>query len=277
MPNLTSTYWDVAGTSLHTYAQSIETLSGLGPPAMRGENIVIPLRPGAMYIQKTADQQLLTLAMWLRGVASSADGGTTAATREQYMRNWNDLVRLLWRDGSLFPLTKRFYDGANPSIISATAQVEYRGGLKPTFIGRNAAKCTVDLNIPDAFFFSDVVFSQNLVNGDNSITVPGTAETYWINIRINGARTNTKIRNTTNGIEFTYPNAVLASEYLDVDIKNFTAKHKPVGNPEYDASTRIIHVGAPQWLKLEPGTNIINLTSNSGAGTVTLQARGAWV
>jgi len=277
MPNNTPTYWEAAGVSLHTYAQSIETLSGLGPPKLRGENVVVPLHPGSRFIQKVPDSNTLTLAMWLRGVVSSAGVAEVNETREQYMRNWNDLVRLMWRNGEQFDLTKRFYDGTNPSVISATAKAEYAGGLEPTFLGKSAAKCTIDLTLADPFFYSDSLFSASLVNGNNMIDVPGTAESLAIFIRINGSRTNTTIRNVTNGIEFTYPNAVASTEYLDVDVKNYTARHKPAGGPEYDASTRIIHFGGPQWLKLEPGANTLNVSSTSGTGVITIQARGAWV
>lgn len=277
MPNTTITHWEAAGVSLHTYAQSIETLSGLGPPKLRGENVVVPLHPGARYVSKVPDSNILTLAMWLRGVDSAAGPAEVNETKEQYMRNWNDLIRLLWRDGQQFSLTKRFYDGVNPAVISASALAEYSGGMQPTMMGRSAAKCTVDLLLADPYFYTDNVFSQALVNGNNTINVPGTAESLNVFIRINGVRTNTTIRNITNGIEFTYPNAVASTEYVDVDVKNYSARHKPAGGAEYDASSRIIHTGAPQWLKLEPGANTLNVSSTSGSGVITIQARGAWV
>ncbi|WNO27802.1 minor tail protein [Microbacterium phage Huwbert] len=472
MGNNTDTYWEANGQSLHTFARSIESLSGLGPPPMRGDNEVIPLMPGAQYVPKVADQNILTLGMWARGIkplvtlrenlnvnpkpttpsgysgpgtasvnadgvtithtsattpyifssfakggavagrvyairakikgvpaagstatnynirphkrtgnayynptqgaisvpmdgvqrevafywkatvdiseaegfdltmvgngtaaigsTSSMDevlmedvgteipmingvtippeaffyGGSTppnssiiyswsglagasssimgvdnvagAPSKDQFQTNWNDIIRLLWNNGRQFKLTKRFYDNSqNP--IAASAMAEYSGGLKPTMIGPKAGKFTVDLKLADPFFYADVLQTLTLVNGDNIINVPGNAPTLNVLITINGARTNTRILNKTNNFQFTYPNAVLANEYLRVVNMTYDAFHKPAAAPEYDASTRIIHQGGYQWMQLEPGQNVIHVQSTSGAGTIQLQTRGAWV
>src|SRR5688572_22025127 len=108
MVNNTETYWEADGTSLHTFAWSIETLSGLGPPPLRGEDVTIPYSPGQQHVPKTFDSNKLTLAIQLRGVNPNAGSGVTAASRRQIMNNWNDLVRLLWTPGRQLALTKRF-------------------------------------------------------------------------------------------------------------------------------------------------------------------------
>lgn len=276
MPNNTETYWEADGQSLHTYARSIETIGGMGPPPLRGDNIVIPLSPGARYVPKTPDQNIFHLAMWLRGVAQDAGSGVTAATKAQFQKNYNDLIRLLWKPGKQIKLTKRFYDGTSSSPIAASAMVEYAGGLEPTMIGRSAGKCLVDLQAADPYFYADTLLTTPLVNGDNTVIIPGNAPTLNVKVRINGSRTNTRVLNKTNGIQFTYPTPVISGEYVDVFPQTFEARHKPASAVEYDASTRIIHAGAPQWLQLEPGSNVINIASDSGIGVITLEVRGAW-
>lgn len=277
MPNNTETYWDADGESLHTYARSIETLGGMGPPPLRGENIVIPLSPGAVYVPKTPDQNTLHLAMWLRGVDPEAGSGVTQSSRALFQQNYNDLIRLLWKPGRQVELTKRFYDVGSSSPVAASAMVEYKGGLEPTMIGRSAGKCLVDLGVPGAYFYAVNPLTVPVVNGDNIISVPGNAPTLNVRIVINGSRTNTRVLNKNNGIQFTYPTAVLAGEYVDIYPQTFEARHKPASAVEYDVSTRIIHSGAPQWFQLEPGDNIVNISSDSGIGVVALEIRGAWV
>lgn len=277
MANNTDTYWEADGQSLHTFARSIETMGGMSPPPLRGENIVVPLSPGARHLQKVIDQNTITLAMWVRGVPQDAGQGASRPTKAQFQSNWNDLLRLLWRTDRQVKLTKRFYDRGSVNPIAASALVEYAGQLAPTMIGRNAAKCAVDLRIAEGLFYADTPLNTPLVNGDNTIVVPGNAPTLNFFIRINGARTNTRILNKTNGMQFTYPQAILANEYLHVTPRDYGAQHKPASSPEYDASTRIIWDGGYQWLQLEPGENIINVLSTSGAGVITLEARGAWV
>jgi hypothetical protein len=277
MANNTDTYWEADGVSLHTFAWSIETIGGMGPPPLRGEDIIVPLAPGQQRTQKIVDSNILTLGMWLRGVDANAGEGATQVARDKYMRRYNDLVRLLWKAGKPINLRKRFYDREFVLPIAATAVAEYKGGMAPVLSGRAMGKCTVDLSLADPYFYADVLLSQPLVNGDNFIEVPGNAPTHNIRIRINGSRANTRVLNKTNGIQFTYPTAVLNTEYVDVFPKTYDARHKPAAGAEYDASTRIIHDGSPQWMQLEPGTNTIHLQSDTGIGTVTLEARGAWI
>lgn len=277
MVNNTDTYWEADGQSLHTFAHSIESLSGIGLPQFRGQNDMVPLSPGTQYVPKTFDENTITLGMWARGVLPSAGQGASAATKAQFQKNYHNIIRMFVKQGRQVALRKRFYDGVGSSPIAATALVEYAGGLAPTMIGNKAARFTVDLRLADPFFYADVLFNQPLVNGDNVITIPGDVPTLNLAVRIDGARTNTRILNKTNEFQFTYPEAVLAGEYLRVEPKTYDAFHKPSAAPEYDASTRIIWQGGPQWMQLEPGENIINLQSTSGAGVVTLTARGAWL
>jgi hypothetical protein len=275
--NNTETYWEADGRSLHTYAHSIETLSNIAIPNFRGENDVVPLTPGATWVEKVPDQNVITLGMWARGVDPDAGGGASQATKRQYQKNYHDLVRMFWNPRRQVALTKRFYDGDGDDPISATALVEYAGGLAPTMIGNNAGKFTVDLRLADPFFYADTLLEVPLVNGDNIIEVPGDAPTLNAMFTINGARTNTRILNKTNEFQFTYPQAVLAGEYVRIEPKTYDAFHKPVNAPEYDASTRVIWQGGYQWMQLEHGTNVIHVQSTSGAGVINLQARGAWV
>lgn len=273
MPNNTLTYWEADGQSLHTYAKSITTLSGMGPPQFRGADHTVPLKPGQTWVPKTFDANTITLAMVLRGIAEHATNIDGTPTKAQYQSNWNDLIRMLWKPGQLVSLRKRFYDGG--ILRQASALVEYKGGLQPTMIGDKASRCTVDLNVLSGVFFDDNLTTEPLVNGNQNITVLGNAPTTRIFVTVNGARVNPKIRNNTAGVEFTYPRTLLAGATVVADVENFGVTDS--ASPGVDMSPYVTQDGFAQWLVLRPGVNQINVSSTSGTGTVSLQYRAAWV
>lgn len=195
-------------------------------------------------------------------------------SKAQFQSNWNDLIRLLWTPGRQVALRKRFYDGL--ILRQATALAEYAGGLQPSMMGPAAAKCTIDMKIAGGLFYDDNLQTVPLVNGDNNIEVLGNAPTHNILVTINGARSNVKVRNKTHGVEFTYPRPLLTGHVATIEVMDYEAQHSN-GGVGYDSSSSVLHTGAPQWLILRPGLNVINLQSDSGTGAVVLQYRGAWV
>lgn len=273
MPNTIETYWEADGVSLHTYAWSVETLGGMGPPPLRGEDIVVPLRNGEVWVPKKFSANVLTLSMWLRGVAADAGSGVVQETQQMYEERYNDLVRLLWTPGRQLALTKRFYDQG--SLRVAVAMAEFRGGLAPVKSGRAFGRCTVDLKIAEGVFYDQAYRTVNLNNGDNTITVPGNAPTSKILVNINGARNQPRIRNTSLGVDFIYNRSVLTGNTAIVNTDTFDVSES--GAPAYDGAPYIINSGDEQWLTLRPGVNVINVSSVSGAGAINLQYKAAWV
>lgn len=276
MPNNTETYWSVGGESLHTYARSIETLGpALRVPKFRGTNLVVLNRPGDIHVPKVMDSNTITLQMWVRGIAEGSTLGGSP-NRVDFDSNWNNLVRLLWNSGRRFNLTKRFYDKASNTLITATAVAEFVGGFEPTMVGANAGKFQVDLKISDALFFADTVQTVTLVNGDNIVAVAGNADTLNFDVEILGIRNNTTLWNKTNGTRFTYPDSVPTSGKATISPLKFEAEYQlGVGAP-VDTTYKVEHSGATQWMILRPGNNTINLASTSGSGTVRMLIRGAW-
>lgn len=276
MTNTTDTYWDVDGVSLHTFAQNIETLEGQAPPPLRGDDITVPYRPGQLWTPKTADARTLSIGMWVRGCNPDGSFPTSQSKRYQFFDNWRALRNLLWRPGEQFTLTKRMPIGG--VIKSMVAKAQFSGGLEPTMAGRWAAKFSVDLKLTDPYFYDPSYTTFNLSNGDNSIVLPGDARTAAIKVIINGARTNTIVKNTNDNILVRYIDALATGDVATIDIHEFSSSTDPAGSPSaYSSNVSIAHTGSPQWLLLKPGTTNINLSSSSGAGAVQLQAKGAWI
>lgn len=274
MVNNTETYWEADGQSLHTYARSIETIGGISLPNFRGEDITIPGQPGQTWVAKQPDSRILPLAIWLRGTADGVGGYIT--TKSAYQSAYNDLVRLLWTPGRQFDLTKRFYDGG--VLKTATAKAEFAGGLAPTMHGNSLGKCTVDLKLADPYFYEATFNSVNLAAGNNNVVVAGNAPTNNIQVNVVGPRVNPKLINSTLGVEFTYPRSLLTSETASIFVRTYDASELSGGaGTAFDTSSWVIHAGETQWLVMKPGTNVINLSSTSGIGTVQLQHKAAWV
>ncbi|MEG2887303.1 MAG: hypothetical protein RR853_09290, partial [Aurantimicrobium sp.] len=141
--------------------------------------------------------------------------------------------------------------------------------------GRFAGRFQVDLKISDGLFFGASAIEFPLVNGDNTIEIPGSADTTKVVVVIEGARTNTQVWNKTNGIRVRYPRPLPLNTVATITGHDMLAS-EVVGGNETDTTYTVVHSGSPQWMILRPGTNIINLSSDSGAGAVKLLVQGAW-
>lgn len=278
MVNTTLTYWEADGQSLQTYARNIATLEGrLSPPPLRGDDIIIPHQPGEKWAPKVVGSRILSLSMWVRDTDADGIRPTDSLSRSKlFNQNWRTLRNLLWTPGRQFELKKRFYVG--DVIRTAVAKAEFRGGLEPTMIGRFGAKFSIDLKLADPYFYDTADTVVSLEDGDQTITLLGDADTFNISLEIDGARAGITVRNKTAGVEVQYNAALLSGDTTEIDIKNYRSWTVDAENPlGYVSSANIIHSGLPQWLMLKPGANVINLSSDSGTGSVTMKYREAWV
>lgn len=270
-------YMEVDGIPLQTYAMNVETVGGArrAPGKFRGENRKIPNRRGTRFVKKVPDQRTLSLNMWVRGCDDDGNIPSGRTARALYEQNLDRLMNMMWRGEAQMRLTKRVFVGE--ALRAVDAMAEFNGGLEPSMIGRKAAKMTVDLLLADPYFYDRNYTTVTLVNGNNTIVVPGTAKTTKIQVTINGARNVTKIRNATYGVESTYNDSLNTGDVALLDVDNFNAYKTPSGQTRVRNNTKIVHQGDPEWLYLRPGTNVIALSSTSGAGAVQLQYKAAWL
>jgi len=280
MVNLPSTiYWDVDGTSLQTWARNISTLGGSrwGVPSMRGSNIMVPGRAGALWQPKVADSRTITLAMWVRGTDDNGVLGTTP--KKTFTANWRALQQLLWKpDGTQFSLTKRWDDGSG--VKSATALAEFAGGLEPTMMGPYGAKFTVDLLLADPYFYGTQVTSTLAVGVgqvvNNAGDVPATP--YGMSLKFNGALTNGKVTNSTvsPNVWAQWTGAISGGDGITLDVDEFTAikqsdSSNQIGGVSYSPGPN------GEWFYMAKGNNTLTLTASAGAGTCTFKHRPAYL
>lgn len=261
MSNTTDCFWSVDGVSLQTMAFNIVTL-GEGreaPPPMRGEDTLVPYNVGKKRGPRIPDSKVLTLGMWVIGATENGnmpDPGTTL--RQQYNTNWRKLRNLLWNQGEVIQLTKRFEDDSG-NIISATAEATYAGGLEPQMGGPYRAAFTVDLLLHDPFFYSDVEIEEVFTDNETkTLDVLGDYKTYSIELEM---AAGSRFTNTSENPDVWCQLSVDGT----VDVKNGIVSSGSAGS--------LTHKGAFKYFVLSPGENVIQLTGASS----TIRYREAYV
>jgi len=243
MTNAIDEYWDADGTSLHTYAHSIESTGEhiRGTAALRGSDLLVPFRPGEVWTPKVPGPRTITLKMWVRG--TDADGVWDADPHGKFNDNFIALRRLLWRTDRQIALTKRWRSAADGLIHVATAHAEYSSGLDNMAILDNyrdstAGKFTVDLRLSYPYFDGAAIAAP--VSGVVNNIGEDTARK--ITIVFSGAGS---ITNTTTGRTLSVGGA------CTVDVWNFNA-------PGQLASVSLTgQKNEAFWFTLRPGANAI--------------------
>lgn len=305
MTNTTQTFWDVDGVSLQTYARNIVTLGGdrMAPPPMRGSDIVVPYRPGAIWVEKVTDSRTITLGMWISGANPDGSIPIDRDLRQAFVANWNALRKLLWTPRRQFTLTKRFWvleseleaagvaldelprsgSGAfTYRLYSASARGQFAGGLAPNMDGTGHAAFTVDIRLADPFFRSEALsFDFSVaVGGQNAgptetIYVLGDDRTTDIEVVLEGPTSAARLTNVTHNVWLRYNYTVADGIRARIEVDEFRARHDIEGTA-FKSAGYIQHDGDPFWLYLEPGDNEVTLTASGGSGEAKLSYTPRW-
>jgi hypothetical protein len=152
-------FWDLAGTSLETYAWNVRTRGGSlrGTPPPRGSNRPVPHHHGAIYVPKYRDSRILQFLMWIVGSEQDGSIPTDVTRAQQFDENLKALQDLFDFEDQR-TLTKRWYEGV--TLKSASAQVEYAGGLEPEMWGPQGGNFSPELLLADPWFYeAGIAFS----------------------------------------------------------------------------------------------------------------------
>jgi hypothetical protein len=284
MSNSTDEFWDVEGQSLQTYAFNITTWGAdrQAPPPLRGSDIIIPGAAGRVATSRQVDSRVITLAMWVQGSDENGNAPTSGSGRAQFERNWTMLRNLLWRRGRIFTLTKRFrVNGVGP-LITASARARYAGGLAPAMGGTRRAAFTVDLELADPYFYGAEVtipaFSS--VSSQQTVNILGDDRTHAITVDISGARVNSKVKVTTPDADVISMNlsySLGGSDKASLDVAKFVSRITPGSGSAFPAGGYVTHAGDPFWLALDPGSNKLEVSSTSGAGSIVIKYKPVYL
>ena len=260
----TDTYWEAQGTALNTYAYNISTLGSDrdNVPPLRGDDIVIPFRPGQLFIPKQVDSRTITLAMWVQGC--NTDGTiprTGSAQRALYEKNLRKLRRLLWTPYRQFKLTKRFHDDYG-TVVAGDAMVQFTGGLAPEMLGNAHGTFTVDLKLCDPYFYGRLPVTIRL-NASTAVkaAIGGDAPTNKVTVKFTTGA-NPQLTNVTDGVMVKYGATVPSAADIVIDSDAALAYRSDTLVSVRDKMT---HTGARLWFQLQPGPITLRAAVTSGS------------
>lgn len=275
MANSTDVFWSVNGVSIQTLGFNVATRGGHAPPPLRGSDTLIPYRVGQQLEERIPDSRTLPFKMWAIGM--DEDGLVGAyGPRSEYEKNYKKLRNLIWNQGRPITLTKRWKDYGSGTVQTATATGIYDGGLAEEMTGPARSDFGFDIFLADPFFYGaavPVTFTAVATSTQN-ITVLGDYPTTKATLLVNGARTNFRLTNSTEGHYVNVNSVIGAGATATIDVDLWTAVKSA-------APTNIIkdvtHFGHKHWLSLRPGAQSLVLSSSSGSASATLTYIPRWL
>lgn len=276
-------YWEVQWIdgewyNLHRFSYHVESIYGArtNVPKLRGSNVAVYGRPGRLHQPKIADQRTLSLRGWVSDRDDEDNPYASAICGEGLNTNWRALRRLLWREnGSEFNLRRRWYDESG-DIITAVAAVEYAGGLDLSDHVGEAGNWTCDLNLSDPYFYGDEETATLEVDTPQVLTNIGDVPVFQMTLEFNGELGNPMVTNATPNpdVWVRVGSTIDLADSVLLDTNLFTATRD---SDDANMIGAISRSGARPWMVLSPGGNTLELTAASGAGTVDVTWRPAYL
>lgn len=276
MANLVAEYWDIDGTSLHTLGIFLRTLGGdlTGGVEMRGDDVTVPYRPGALWERKAPSTRILTLEVTVTDRRPDDTLDSSIALRKaRFHANLQAARRLLWRDdGSQFALTKRWYQAdftdSSPAatLVSATAMAAFSSGMEPEGSDPLACTFTVELVIADPYFFGPAVSFTAAGGASIAVDNPGDASVVGAGavLTFHGPLANpvATLAGNTLGVGAT----ISAGDSVVVDLDNWSVLRT---SDDANLIGTLTRSGTRALLPIPMGTSTL-ACSAAGAGHVTL-------
>lgn len=276
MTNTTPQYWEANGISLNTYANNLTSWGDgrEGARAFRGENQLIPFRAGKRHVKKLPDSYVMTLSGWVLG----NDGDSPSSSVEGFRANWRKLRRALWNQGEQFELTKRWIDPDDGvTMRTATAMVEFVGGMEPKMIGPQGAFFSVDLELADPFFYGTEQSHTFAADSATNLTILGDYPTTKVRFEFEGPLEAAEVRNTTATPNIWIRYAILDdNDTATIWVDDWRALEND-GGVETLTIGKVYYNGAPGLFILPTGLQHFEFNVGAGTGTVVMYWQPAWL
>jgi hypothetical protein len=255
----------VNGTDLSNYARIISTWDSVhGLPPVVGEDPQVPLRAGAVHVDKVAGPRDLTVLVDVLGVNPST-GADVASPAKQWNDNWRTLTALLWEPQPT-TLTRRlaFTAGNEDQVQAAT----FLGATEPSFSNSEHALVALSWRLLDGAWYASAATTDTISTASDTFTLAGTARSRRMTLTFSGVNATQTLTNTTLGVSVTVTgDKTTHAVVLDVD--DFTATQ----NGSSVVGT-VSHSGDPYWMVFAPGSNALTL---SGGGSVAISCQAAYL
>lgn len=272
MADWTEETWTFDSVSLNNYAYGVTVADDGGIPQKRGSNRQISYRHGSQFRRKFYDSRVVTLSMFAQD-RDTADAipATDQLSREQLNDNIEVLKALFGETREEGTLVHKIRTSTGLESRTATAEVSNLRSFDRNQDGLHVVRFSVDFFLSDPFFYGDAAGQQSISakNTPTVITNGGHVDATELTIVItggSGGAVNPVLANTDKTIQFTYIGTIANTDTVTFDIGAGTATHSDAS----DDTIQVTHAGDRAWMLLSPGNNTLELTMDSGAGSVTV-------
>lgn len=278
MTDWTEETWSFGGTTLNNYAYGIEVVDE-GLPAKRGANRQVSYRHGQQWRQKWYEARRISLGMFVQDRdTSDVRPATDQLQRAQLNDNIQTLRQLFGTTRSQSTIVRKVRLGGGLTDLTGLGEVVSLRTFLRNQDGFNIYRFVVDIEMADPFWYGDSATQQSISAKDTptTITNDGTVDASYATIVITGGTgnaVNPVLTNTDLTVSFTYNGTINNTDTVTFDTQTGTATHSSSG----DVTTSVTHSGDRAWMILAPGNNELELTMDSGAGSVTLDYNPPYV
>jgi hypothetical protein len=265
-------YIDIDGVPMATPAWIATDLSELNDgPENRGENLIIPRRPGTIFRSKIRDAKIVNIPIVIFG-DRDAEGNTHADPRRGLIDNINALKKALTTPNTPNDNARLLTYHRASGDVEALVQTSPKLDISP--IGPTAASAVITIEIPAGTLRSttNTVITQS-VGADTTFTInaAGAGTIFGVTYNIPGAANSVTITNNTTGAGITLGSAVTTG--LVINTVAYTA---------FDGATNksgvITTTGTPFWVPLEAGANELRIQRPSAStATATITFKAVWL
>lgn len=219
------TYWTYNDVRLDSLGAVTLQDEYLDIPMRRGDNVVIPMQEGRLFVPKRLDQRVLNFGLEVTGsdlvdLEAKIDVVKALLMRETYLPNYLRMYRVGFQ--------KQFW-----------AFAEIQGQLGITRDGTAlSAKFVIPFVLRDPTWYYDNALTTVLdwttagAPITNTVNNPGNVNARKkIYIEFFGPGTNLYLLNNTLGIFVGYAGVLAVGHKVNIGVENFTATEGPVGGP----------------------------------------------
>jgi hypothetical protein len=259
--------WTFGGMDLSTRAYMARAIDGPDDaPPLRGENSPFAALPGRRHMGKLEDSRRMGIGLYIFGL--NADGGLDEPTEAEQARANLDALQVVLGRRYQQNLVRLMPDGSTRTALAECVDWQQ---YKPKDIGGDMALLggVADFLLADPWFYGAVVPDANRAVGASptnfTLTNPGTTGARRVALDFLGPIVSPRLTNASNTVYVECLVTVASTKHLLIDCSAFTAL-----NDGANVVGSIRHLGAYEWMRLDPGDNSMALTSSGFTGATTL-------
>ena len=248
--------WSFDGIRLASFGIVTELDSYLDMPAKRGDDVLIPMRNGKLWVPKYFDSRVVSFGIEIpsRGIL-------------ELEATMDSLKALVGSRVQKVLINSAFSGGPRSALAEVLNQLGVTRDPDPL-----VAKIVLDFNLAYPFFYGSIIHTDtfDIATTNYAFTNSGTAEECKAIVTFKDALDHPIFTNPTTGCTLQYNDVLAGGDSVIIDCWNKTAVNG-LGN---NVVGKIVHSGDSPFMVFAPGLQHLFLTDAAGAdtgtGTVTI-------